>query len=291
MLKTERKVIAGVRDYIIVILCAALMATSYYILISPNAFAPAGVPGIATLLHKIFGFQVSMVTLIANVPLMIAAFFLVNRQFTIRSLVATIVYIGTLALCERLPLGDFVYYTENGTSKILAPLAGGVISGFCYGMVLRCNASTGGTDLIGAIVHRFRPEYNMLWIIFSFNAVVAAVSFFVYDYQIEPVILCLMYCFITSKVGDSIIRGFNEAVKYEIVTDQPEELSAVLMQELNHGVTQLSAVGSFTRNNKALLICVIGKHQVVKLQRILLRFPGTFAYLTSVRETVGNFHH
>ena len=131
----------------------------------------------------------------------------------------------------------------------------------------------------------------MLWIIFSFNAVVAAVSFFVYDYQIEPVILCLMYCFITSKVGDSIIRGFNEAVKYEIVTDQPEELSAVLMQELNHGVTQLSAVGSFTRNNKALLICVIGKHQVVKLQRILLRFPGTFAYLTSVRETVGNFHH
>lgn len=279
----------AVRDYLIVIGCAALMALSYHLLIAPNSFAPAGVPGIATLLHELFGWQVSTVTLIANIPLMILAFVLINRQFTVRSLVATVVYIVTLAVLEHLPLDRFVFYTANGTSKILAPLAGGVISGFCYGMVLRCNACTGGTDLVGALVHRFRPEYNMLWVIFTINAAVAGVSYFVYDYQLEPVILCLIYSYITSKVGDGIIRGVKEAVKFEIITDQPEELAAALMQELNHGVTQLSAVGGFTRNNKSLLICVIGKHQIVKLQRVLQRFPGTFAYLTGVNETVGNF--
>lgn len=279
----------AVRDYLVVIGCAALMALSYHLLIAPNSFAPAGVPGIATLLHELFGWQVSTVTLIANIPLMILAFVLINRQFTVRSLVATVVYIVTLAVLEHLPLDRFVFYTANGTSKILAPLAGGVISGFCYGMVLRCNACTGGTDLVGALVHRFRPEYNMLWVIFTINAAVAGVSYFVYDYQLEPVILCLIYSYITSKVGDGIIRGVKEAVKFEIITDQPEELAAALMQELNHGVTQLSAVGGFTRNNKSLLICVIGKHQIVKLQRVLQRFPGTFAYLTGVNETVGNF--
>lgn len=279
----------AVRDYLAIIGCAALMALSYHLLIAPNSFAPAGAPGIATLLHELFGWQVSTVTMCINIPLMILAFLLINRQFTVRSLVATLTYIVVLALLEHIPLDRFVYYTENGTSRILAPLAGGVISGFCYGTVFRRNACTGGTDLIGALVHRFRPEYNMLWVIFTVNAVVAGMSYFVYDYQLEPVLLCMLYSFTTSKVGNSILQGVKEAVKFEIITDQPEELAAALMQELHHGVTQLSAVGSFTHNNKSLLICVIGKHQIVKLQRILQRFPGTFAYLTPVKETVGNF--
>lgn len=291
LLKKKRHIFFGVRDYVVVALCTCLMAFSYYILIAPNQFAPAGILGVATILHKLFDFPVSTVTMVANIPLLVASFLLINRQFSLKSLAATAVYVVSLAVFEKLPLDRFVYYTANGTSTILAPLAGGVISGFCYGVVLRCNACTGGTDLVGALIHRFKPEYNMLWIIFSINAAVAAVSYFVYDYQIEPVILCLLYCFTSSKVGDTIIRGVKEAVKFEIITDKPEELSAALMRELDRGVTKLSAVGGFTEKDKTLLICVIGKHQIIKLQNILQRYPGTFAYLTSVKETVGNFRN
>ena len=63
---------------------------------------------------------------------------------------------------------------------------------------------------------------------YDFNAIVAALSYFVYDFKIEPVILCLIYCFLSSHVDDTMIKGFKEAVKFEIVTDKPEELLSLI---------------------------------------------------------------
>ena len=129
----------------------------------------------------------------------------------------------------------------------------------------------------------------MMWILFGLNAAVAALSYFVYDYQLEPVLLCLIYCFTTSKVCDIMLKGLKEAVKFEIVTDQPDALAKEIMEQLQHGVTEIAATGSFTKQNKTLLICVVNKHQIVKFQRILDRFPGSFAYLHTVKETMGHF--
>ena len=149
----------------------------------------------------------------------------------------------------------------------------------------------GGTDLLAALVHHVRPEMHIIWIVFAINAIVAALSYFVYDFKIEPVILCLIYCFLSSHVGDTMIKGFKEAVKFEIVTDKPEELSAELLKHMKHGVTEIPAVGGFTHSNKTLLICVVNRHQIVAFQRIIQQFPGSFAYLSSVKETMGNFAH
>ena len=153
--------------------------------------------------------------------------------------------LALLAL-DYVDLSQFIYHTENGTSTILAPIAGGVISGFCYGVVMRRNSSTGGTDLVAVIYNHYYPERNLLWIIFAINAMVAGASYFVFNFKIEPVILCLLYCFLSSKVSDVMLKGFKEAVKFEIVTDHPEALSRALMDTLGHGVTELPAVGGFT---------------------------------------------
>ena len=182
-----------------------------------------------------------------------------------------------------------MYHTDNGTSTILAPLAGGVVSGFSYSIVMKRNGSTGGTDLIAAWVHQYHPQKNMLWVLFSINAAVAAASYFVYDFRLEPVILCLMYCCTSSKVCDIMLKGFKEAVKFEIITDRPDELADAIMQSIHHGVTELPAVGGFTHSNKTMLVCVVNKHQIVEFQKVLARFPGSFAYLSSVKETLGNF--
>ena len=101
--------------------------------------------------------------------------------------------------------------------------------------------------------------------------------------------MCLVYCFLTSQVSDMLLKGFKEAVKFEVITDQPKELAAAIRIKLYHGVTELPAKGSFTGKDKTLLICVVNKREIVKFQRIIEEFPGTFAYLTPVRETMGNF--
>lgn len=278
-----------VQDILFIILSAILLALSYHIFIFPNEFAPSGIPGIATIIQKLFGFKVAFLTIIVNIPLVIIVFHFVDHEYAIHSAIFAAAFSLLLLALDHVDLSDFIYHTDNGTSTIIAPAAGGMVSGFCYGIVMRRNGSTGGTDLVAALVHHRYPEHNILWILFFFNAMVAGASYFVYDYKIEPVILCLLYCYLSSKVSDTILKGFKEAVKFEIVTDRPDELAKALMDTLNHGVTEISAVGGFTHSNKTLLICVVNKRQIVQFQRILGRFPGTFAYLTSVKETMGNF--
>lgn len=278
-----------ITDYLIIIVSALILSLSYYIFVFPNEFAPSGLPGFFTLLQYLFHLNVGYLTLLVNIPLVVATYIFVGKQYALKSAAFTLIFSSLLVFWEYVPLDRFAYFTENGTSTIMAPVAGGVVSGFCYGTVMRRNGSTGGTDLVAALVNRYRPEYNLVWIIFTINATVAACSYFVYGFQIEPVIMCLVYCFITSKVSDMMLKGFKEAVKFEIITDQPEELAAALRTKLYHGVTELPAKGSFSRQDKTLLICVVNKREIVKFQRILEDFPGSFAYLTPVRETVGNF--
>ena len=278
-----------IADYLVVIAVAVILSFSYYIFVFPNQFAPTGLPGFFTLLQYLFDLNVGYLTFLLNVPLVIATYLLVGKQYALKSATFTLVFSTLLVLLEYLPLERFAYFTESGTSTIMAPVAGGVVSGFCYGTVMRRNGSTGGTDLVAALVHRARPEYNLVWIIFSINAAVAVCSYFVYGFQIEPVLMCIVYCFATSKVSDTILKGFKEAVKFEVITDNPVELAAAIRTKLYHGVTELPAKGSFTGKDKTLLICVVNKREIVKFQRILQDFPGSFAYLTPVRETMGNF--
>lgn len=276
-------------DVVIIIFAAALLAFGYHMFIFPNQFAPAGVPGIATMIQYLLGFKVAYLTVLVNVPLLVAAWFIVGKEFAVHSAIYTVVFSLVLLLLEKIDLSTIAYHTTNGTSTVLAPIAGGVVSGYSYTLVMKRNGCTGGTDLVGALVHHYKPEMNMLWIIFAINALVAAASYFVYDFRIEPVILCLMYCFISSKVCDLTLKGFKEAVKFEVVTDNPDELADAIMKQTHHGVTEISAIGGFTHSSKTLLICVVNKHQIVQFQNVIEQFPGSFAYLSTVRETMGNF--
>ena len=239
------------------------------------------------MLQYLFDFKVGYMMLIINVPLVIIVYIMIGHKYAIRSAIFAACFAGILLAFDYVDLSMFIYDTEN--SAILAPIAGGVISGFCYGIVMKRNSSTGGTDLVAALVQHKWPEYNILWIIFAINAAVAGVSYFVYGFKIEPVILCVIYCFLSSEVSDLMLKGFKEAVKFEIVTDQPEEMAQALMEKLHHGVTEIPAVGGFTHSNKTLLICVVNKRQIVRFQKVISKFPGSFAYLSSVKETMGNF--
>ena len=273
----------------VTLLAAVLLAFSYHIFVYPNEFAPAGIPGIATMIQHTTGFSVGYLTILVNIPLMWLVRKIVNPQYLFHTALFAVSLSGALLILDHIDLSRFVYYTENGTSTILAPLAGGMISGFCYGVVMKRNGCTGGTDLVALWIQDRNPQMNLLWVLFAFNAVVASVSYFVYDFNLEPVMLCIMYCFLSSKVSDMMLKGFKEAVKFEIVTDQPVELKKAIMEGLNHGCTEIPAFGGYTNQNKTLLICLVNKYEIVDFQKILEDFPGSFAYLSTVKETIGSF--
>ena len=275
------------KDLLNILVSAAIYAIAFEIFIFPNEFAPAGLPGLETMIQQKWGFPMSYMNVIVSVPLVILTFILVDKGYAVKSGIYSLCLSGWMYLLEQFDLSPFIYQTPN--SAVLAPLAGGLLCGFSVAMVLKRGSCTGGTDLVAELVHHYRPEQKMIWVLFTLNASVAVLSYFVYGYKIEPVLLCLIYCFTISKTSDVLLKGLKEAIKFEIITDRPKELSQTLIDELGHGVTEIPAVGSFTHQEKTLLICVVNKNQIVAFQKILERFPGTFAYLHTVKETMGYF--
>ena len=278
-----------IKSYAIVVALAVVMGLSYELFVFPNSFAPAGINGIATMVQYLFHLNIGYFSLIVNAPLVVLAWFKVGHEFACKNAVFILTFSAATLLLGRVDLSAYVYHTENGTSAILGPVTAGVISGAIYGLVIRQGGSTGGTDIVAACVRNRRPEYSLVWMIFALNASVAVLSYFVYDCKFEPVILCLLYCYLSSRISDSILKGGQRALKFEVVTEHAEALSQLLLRELHHGVTVIPAYGMYSGHTKQLLICVVNRHQIVAFHQALAQFPDTFAYITEVNETVGNF--
>ena len=120
---------------------------------------------------------------------------------------------------------------------------------------------------------------------------VAILSFFVYGYKIEPVLLCILYSFASSSVMDRSNKSGRSAIRFEIITDHPEELSKAIVEQLHHSATLVPAKGIYRGKDTNVLICVVNKTQTARLSAIIRSIPGTFAVISQVSEVMGNFKH
>ena len=282
---TMRKVFT----YAIILLLAFGNAMSYHIFVFPNRFAPSGLNGLCTIVQELFGLNVGYLSLIINVPLAMVVFKLVNRKLAFRSMVYVVTFSAMLVVLEKVDLSAFAYSTENGTSTILGPLVAGIISGAVYGILVKCSAYTGGMDYVASLVRLKRPDLNFFYVTFLINVTVAGISYFVYDFQIEPVLLCILYSYMSSTVSDGMLKSGRSAIRFEIITDNPTELSQAIIEKLHHSCTLIPARGMYSGQEKNLLICVINKSQIASLSKIIRRFPNSFAIMSSVSEVMGNF--
>lgn len=282
---------SGLWAYPVILLTASLTAASYYVFVLSNAFAPAGVNGIATMIQYLSGVSVGYMSLIINIPLAVFSFFMIGREFTLKTMLYVLVFSVMLLLIQKrvICLDEYVYLTQDGKSTILAPVAAGAINGVVYGAVVRFGGTTGGTDFIASYVHKVHPELSFTKVLFVFNASVALSSYFVYGCNFEPVILSIIYTYLTTHISGSIIRGGEAAIRIELITEDPEELKRELITGLRHSVTILPAVGGYSGQPKNLMICVINPHQIKPFMEIIERYPGTFACISDVTRTIGNF--
>ena len=278
-----------VLTYCVIIVIALAAAVNYEIFVFPNRFAPSGLNGICTMIQHLFGISVGYLSLVINIPLAIVVYRKISKPLAVRSMVYVVTFSIALVILDHVDLSRLYYVTDNGTSTILGPLVAGIIYGACYSLLLQASAYSGGTDFIAAIIHKRRPEQNTLWLIFMLNTVVAGISFFVYDYRIEPVILCILYSFTSSTVTDKMAKSGRSALRFEIVTDYPQEISDAIINQLHHSATLIPGKGMYLGKETNILICVVNKSQMAALSRIIRRYPNTFAVMSSVSEVMGNF--
>ena len=275
--------------YFVVALIAFVVAVNYELFVFPNSFAPSGINGICTMIQHVFGISVGYLSLLVNIPLAIWCYIEVSKPVALRSMVYVLVFSVALLVLDHVDLSAFAYSTANGTSKILGPLVAGIIMGYCYNLLMRSSAYSGGTDFISAIIHKRNPNKSVMGISFILNAIVAVGSYFVYDYQMEPVILCIIYSFASTTVGDRLTKSGRQAIRFEIVTDHPNEISKEIIAKTKHTTTVFPAKGMYSGRETNVLICIVNKTQATTVSRIIHKYPRTFAVMSQVNAVMGNF--
>ena len=287
LLKNEKLKIAW--TYAVIAAIAFLSALNYELFVFPNQFAPSGINGICTIIQKLTGISVGYLSLVLNIPLAIWCYIEVSKPLAVRSMVYVVVFSVALLVLDKIDLSVIAYSTDNGTSRIMGPLVAGIIMGFCYSILIKASAYTGGTDFISAVIHKRHPEKSVFSLTFVINAMVAIASFFVYDYKMEPVILCILYSFTSTTVGERFQKSGRSAIRFEIVTDHPDELCDDIIHLLHHSATRVKAQGAYSGKDTWIVMCVVNTTQSAALASIIQKYPDTFAMMSSVGGVMGNF--
>ena len=273
--------------YLFIIFLGLVLALGYQLFVFPNDFAPAGLNGIFTMIQYVFGFKLSNASILLNIPLFIIVYFKVSKPFATRAMAFLLSFSGSLMLLDMVDLSAFVYSTTIST--LLGPAVGGMISGFCGYYMHQMGTCMGGTEYIAKLIHKKKPSFNLFSIMFSLNVVVACISYFVYDYKIEPVLLCIIYSYFSSSIRDNLNRKHQSALRCEIVTDEGEVLGKEIIERLHHSVTKMPGKGLYTGKEKDVLVCILNPAQLNELTKIVNRYPGSFVTVSQVNTVVGNF--
>lgn len=291
-MKTQLNIKELTVDLLYAIVAGMIVGTAYFFFQNSNGFAPGGVGGLATITHYLLQDRVSwsILMLAFNLPIFVLVSVFINRKLG----GILILYMCVQSFMPQLYsfLGAKPYCLANNAADfnvVFACIATGVISGFGFSLMLKRFGASGGTYGISALLRRARPEMNIAYVSFIMDASVVAIAFFVYGMKITPAMCTLLNLFIANVIVDNGLSGLKNGYKFEIVTANPNELSAELMQKLKHGVTEIRVHGMYSDTDKYMLVCIINKRQIGDMMRIIKSYPGTFASFVKVNEVFGNF--
>lgn len=276
-------------EYMTMMVFAFLAAVNYSIFIFPNRFAPAGIDGICTMIQDVSNISMGYLSLIVNIPLVIAAFLILNHDFAIKSTIFVVSFSLWIILFKYIDISGFYYLTDTGTSIVLAPVAAGVIRGILYALILKFNGSAGGIDIIAALIKKNRPHLNFMNIIFFINMFVALSSFFVYGMMLEPVICSILYSFINSHTSNSLrSSSMNNTIKYEIITPDAQEVYNDILNKTNQSATIIDAQGAYTGTDTKIVLCVAEKEKAPYIENLILHHPGCVVFKSTVSNTISD---
>ncbi len=281
MTKKER-VILFFKDYSIILIGSAIYALSVKVFTAPNDIAPGGLTGIATILNSLFSLPIGVMVIVMNIPLFIWGAIENGTRFLLKTAIATVLSSILIDIFELIP---YVYEGE----KILAALFGGVLSGIGLAMIFYRGGSTGGTDIIGKCIHKHCPHISMGSIILVSDMAVVAMAAIVYR-SIENAMYAIIAIFVSTKIIDSFVYGFSRdnGKLMIIITAIPDEISKVILERSQRGVTVVDGQGAYSRQKRGVLLCAARPSEVFKIKSMITSAdPSAFIIITTATTISG----
>ncbi len=275
----KNKIYNSIIEIIETLLGAFIMAIAVSLFLLPNELSSGGFSGIATILYYLFNFPVGTTIIILNVPLFIFATLKIGKKFLLKSLLGTISLSVFIDILEKL--------TPITHDKILACVYGGILTGLGTALILRAHSSTGGSDLAGNIIKEYKPMARTGNLIMIIDAIIVVLNV-IFLKKVEIALYSAITIYLMGKVIDIIFEGIYFTKLVFIISDKSEEISKIIVNNIKRGVTGIYGKGIYTKENKLVLMCAIGRRELAELKSSIKEIdPNAFLIITNSREVLG----
>ena len=298
------------RSWFLIFLGCSIMGTGFVLFINPYNFVPGGVYGMGIVLHTIFpSSPVGTFGYMFDIPLMIAAMLIFGRQFGTRTVLAALYTPGYMNILTRL-----VYPTPEAVESLdpslllggrlnlsndllLACIIGAVIIGVGLGIVVRQQATTGGTDIVGMLLQKFAGIKFSTGILLADGFVVLSglvvIGFGVGTGEAASNGWMLtLYSLITIYTSSRVVAYLLDGASYDkllfIISDHHDELKRFILEDLDRSATYLKSRGMYTDSVRDMIFLVVSRKEVHLVQNKIREIdPKAFVVVTDAYETFG----
>lgn len=274
----------GWKDFAVIAAGTVCMALAVNIVYEPLGMVTGGISGLSIILRRLAGVRLGtavpvwLFNLLLNIPIFLVALRIKGTRYMKMTLFANLCFTAALFLIpvSALHQKDFV----------LAAAAGGVLTGMGLGLVFSRGYSTGGTDLLGAVIHHFFPYYPVGQILFVLDCVIIAAGACVFG--VRPAAYAALAVYLTTHLMDTIVAGGNSAKLAYIISDHYEEIGRTILSQVGRGITVLDGTGMYTGKAKKTLMCVVDRKQISSVCHIARNVDKkAFVIISDIREVQG----
>ena len=243
----------------------------------PCTILDGGIVGVSIIISTLTGFRLGVLTIILNIPFLIAGYKKLGHEFVIKSVFAMVVFSSFLEIFATF---------ENATSEyLLAVSFGGVILGFGVGIVIRFGGCLDGTEVVAIMLNK-KFKFPVGTVVLSFNVVIYIIAGFLFGF--DRAMYSLLTYFITSKILDMVEGGLEQAKAAMIITNDAKDIADEIYKKLGRTVTIMEGEGLVT-GKKVVLYCVLTRFEVHELKHIIKEIDtSAFIAVSDVSEIIGN---
>ncbi|OSB12213.1 hypothetical protein B2H97_03685 [Paraclostridium bifermentans] len=247
----------------------------------PYTIAPGGLSGLSLVLGKLTGLPIPVVMLAIGIPLVIFSVKILGVKDSIKTLIGMTVFSIVLGVTSSLSNFDVT------KDVLLCSISGALCLGIGLGIVLKMDASTGGTDLIALMLNRAFPSVPLSKFMVILDGMVV-ISAGIASKNLETALYSGVALYIIVKIVDAIVSGLNYSKAFMIISNESDILRDGITKELDRGVTFLQGKGGYTNEDKNVLLVVVSKKQEVHLKKVIKNIdPSAFIIVSDVHEVLG----
>lgn len=271
-----------VMPYLWITLASVIYALAFNWCFDPNGIAFGGLTGVAQIINYIFPkVPIGITVIVLNIPLFLLGWRLLGDRLLVTSLFAmaiTSVFIDALESIYQFP----------AMNPLLACIYGGVLLGFSLGVIFQQGATTGGTDLIARLLKLPFPWLPVGKLLMAVDLIVIVAVALVFR-SLDSALYGVIALYISTLVMDGVLYGLDNAKVAYIISSRPEEIAAVIMHDMERGVTVLTGRGAWSGEDKQVLMVAFKQRQIVQLKKTVKELdPAAFLIVCEAHEVLGD---